>query len=62
MFTQLMDNSDFAGALGGRFTSRENNAASGDDDADDGTRDRQRRNNATRVNTTKVINSENKRD
>lgn len=62
MFAQLMDNSDFAGALGGRFTSRENNAAGDDLDADDGSRDRRRRNNATRVDTTKVINSENKRD
>lgn len=61
IFAQLMDNPDFAGALSGRFTSRENNAAN-PEDSDDGTRDRQRRNDATRVDTTRVINSDRKRD
>lgn len=62
MFGQLADNSDFAGNLGGRFTSRENNPASENaDSADDGTRDRQRRNDATRVDTTAVVTGE-KRD
>ena len=64
MFAQLADNSDFAGALGGRFTSRQNNAANitNPEDGDDGTRDRRRRNDARRVDTTRVINSEEKRD
>jgi hypothetical protein len=62
MFGQLADNSDFAGALSGRFTSRENNSANPDSEgADDGTRDRQRRNDATRVDTTAVVTGE-KRD
>ena len=54
MFAQLADNSDFAGALGGRFTSRQNNAANitNPEDGDDGTRDRRRRNDARRVDTT----------
>ena len=64
MFAQLADNSDFAGALGGRFTSRQNNAANitNPEDVDDGTRDRRRRNDARRVDTTRVINSGEKRD
>ena len=64
MFAQLADNSDFAGALGGRFTSRQNNAANitNPKDGDDGTRDRRRRNDARRVDTTRVINSGEKRD
>lgn len=62
-FGSLMDNSDFAGTMGGRFTSRKNNSASQDaGSADHGDRDRQRRNDATRVDTTKVFNSDRKRD
>ena len=64
IFSQLTDNSDFAGALEGRFTSRQNNVANIDDekDGDHGDRDRRRRNDATRVDTTRVINSNKKRD
>lgn len=62
VFGALTDNSDFAGAMGGRFTSRQNNAANPDDSGDDGTRDRRRRNDATRVDTTRIINSNRKRD
>lgn len=58
----LMASGDFAGAMGGRFTSRQNNAASGSDNADDGTRDRRRRSDATRADTTQVVNSDRKRD
>ena len=61
-FGSLMENSDFAGAMGGRFTNRQNNAANPDGEGDDGTRDRRRRNDATRVDTTRVINSNEKRD
>lgn len=63
MFAQLTANSDFAGAMGGRFTSRQNNAANIEDpnSGDDGTRDRRRRTDANRVDTTKVI-GEGKRD
>lgn len=63
MFQQLTDNSDFAGMMGGRFTSRQNNGASQDaEDADNGDRDRQRRADATRADTTKIVNSDRKRD
>lgn len=62
MFGELIGDSDFAGAIGGRFTTRKNNAASLGGDGDDGTRDRQRRADATRVDTTGVINSDRKRD
>lgn len=61
MFGQLTDSGDFAGALGGRFTSRQNNAASGEE-ADDGSRDRQRRADATRVDTSDVMGDNTKRD
>lgn len=62
-FAQLTANSDFAGVMGGRFTNRENNAANPDNEgADDGSRDRRRRNDATRVDTTRVVNSDRKRD
>lgn len=62
-FGELTDNSDFAGSMGGRFTSRENNDANPDaDDADHGDRDRRRRADATRVDTTKITNSDLKRD
>jgi hypothetical protein len=61
-FGSLMDNSDFAGVIGGRFTNRENNPANPDGEGDHGDRDRRRRNDATRVDTTKVINSNRKRD
>ena len=62
MFAQLMDNSDFAGALAGRFTSRENNAANPNNNGDDGSRDRRRRADATRVNTTKIMTDNKPRD
>lgn len=63
LFGNLTDNSDFAGVMAGRFTSRENNSASQDaDNADDGSRDRRRRNDATRVDTTKIVDSSRKRD
>lgn len=59
----LMANGDFAGSMGGRFTSRQNNAAStGADGADNGSRDRRRRSDATRADTTQVVNSDRKRD
>ena len=61
-FGQLTDNSDFAGTMGGRFTSRENNPANPNNGGDHGDRDRQRRNDATRVDTTKVVDSTRKRD
>lgn len=62
-FGELTGNSNFAGMMGGRFTDRQNNAASENaDSADDGTRDRQRRADATRVDTTQVVNSDRKRD
>lgn len=55
----LMADSDFAGAMGGRFTSRENST---DPDADHGDSDRAKRNDATRVKTTQVMRSEKQRD
>lgn len=58
MFGGLTDNSDFAGALGGRFTSRESNMANPNDNGDHGDRDRTRRADATRVETTQVVNSD----
>ena len=45
-----------------RFTSRQNNAANPNGEGDDGTRDRRRRNDATRVDTTKIVDSSRKRD
>lgn len=63
MMAQLMENGDMAGALSGRFTSRQNNSASTNaGGADHGDRDRQRRADATRANTTRVVNSNRKRD
>lgn len=61
-FGQLTENSDFAGTMGGRFTSRQNNAANPNGEGDDGARDRRRRNDATRVDTTKIVDSSRKRD
>ena len=58
-FGMLGENSDFAGVMGGRFTSRQNNAAStGADGADHGDRDRKRRADATNVQSTQVVSSE----
>lgn len=61
-FGALVDQSGFAGSMNGRFTNRENNAANPNGEGDDGTRDRKRRNDATRVDTTKIIDSNRKRD
>ena len=62
-FAQLSQDSDFAGMMGGRFTSRQNNSASqNSEDADNGDRDRRRRADATRADTTQVVNSDRKRD
>lgn len=62
IFGMLEDNPNFAGIMGGRFTSRENNDASVDaDNADHGDRDRQRRADATNIDTTQVVSSEKKR-
>lgn len=47
-FGSLMENSDMAGAIGGRFTSRVNNQ---DEDRDDGDDDRQARANAKNITT-----------
>lgn len=58
-FGQLADSSDFAGALGGRFTNKQNSL---DDGADDGSDDRAKRADATRVKTTQVVRSEKNRD
>lgn len=59
----MTDDSDMAGVMGGRFNSRQNNTASKDaDDADHGDRDRRRRADATRPNTTQVVSSNRKRD
>ena len=57
MLGSLTDNPDFAGAMSGRFTSRQNNSAS-QDPGDDGSRDRARRADATNVQTTQVVSSE----
>lgn len=58
-FGALTENSDFAGAMNGRFTSRENNPANPDaEGADHGDRDRRRRADATNVQSTQVISSE----
>lgn len=55
--------SDMAGVMGGRFSSRQNNAASANaDGADHGDRDRRRRADATRPTTTQVVSSDRKRD
>lgn len=62
VFGALTENSDFAGTMGGRFTNRQNNEANPNSEGDHGDRDRRRRNDATRVNTTKVVNSDRKRD
>ena len=61
-FGALVDQSGFAGTMNGRFTNRENNPANPNKDGDDGTRDRKRRNDATRVDTTKIVDSDRKRD
>lgn len=62
-FSQLTGDSDFAGMIGGRFTNRQNNSASENaENADDGDRDRRRRADATRADTTQVMNSDRKRD
>ena len=61
-FGMLEENPNFAGVMGGRFTSRQNNAASQNaDGADNGDRDRQRRADATNIDTTQVVNSDRKR-
>lgn len=61
-FGMLTDNPNFAGVMGGRFTDRQNNDASTDaDTADHGDRDRQRRADATNIDTTQVVNSDRKR-
>lgn len=57
----LMEDSDTAGVIGGRFTSRKNNSAS-TDPGDDGSGDRKKRADATRVKTTQVVRSEKQRD
>ena len=64
VFGQLTDSSDFAGALEGRFTSRQNNSANTDNpkDGDNGDRDRRRRADATRVDTTRIMDTGTKRD
>ena len=64
IFGQLTDSSDFAGALEGRFTSRQNNSANTDNpkDGDNGDRDRRRRADATRVDTTRIMDTGTKRD
>lgn len=62
IFGKLVENSDFAGVMGGRFTNRENNPANPDGEGDDGSRDRKRRADATRVDTTGIVNSNRKRD
>lgn len=57
-FGMLGENSDFAGVMGGRFTSRENNEANPNGEGDHGDRDRRRRADATNVQTTQVVNSD----
>lgn len=59
MFGALADNSDFAGAMAGRFNSRIDTL---DPESDHGDKDRRKRNDATRVDTTQVINSDKQRD
>lgn len=55
-FGALTNDSDFAGMMDGRFTSRENNDANinAPSDTDHGDRDRRRRADATRIDTTQV--------
>lgn len=61
-FGMLTDNPDFAGVMGGRFTDRQNNDASiNADNTDHGDRDRQRRADATNIDTTQVVSSDRKR-
>lgn len=63
-FTELepvLSNSDVAGAVGGRFNSRQNNSASSTP-GDNGDDDKAKRNDATRVKTTQVVNSDKGRD
>lgn len=62
MFGTLVDQAGFSGSMNGRFTNRENNPANPENTGDDGARDRQRRADATRVDTTRIINSDRKRD
>lgn len=55
MFGDLLENNpDAAGAMGGRFTSRLNNSASGNEGADDGSKNRESRAKARNI-TTQVI-------
>ena len=63
IFAQLSENSDFAGVLGGRFTSRQNNAANIEDhnNPDDGSRDRQRRAKATNIQTEQIVSNNKKK-
>lgn len=58
-FKPLTEDSDFAGVMGGRFTNKLNNKANPEDGelADHGDRDRNRRNDATNVQTTQVVSS-----
>lgn len=59
-YGMLSDSPDFAGMIGGRFTSRQNNAAS-TNPGDDGTRDQARRADPTNVDSTQIVSSDKSR-